>query len=469
MKHNILLVDDEADYRKSMKDFLEQEGFFVMTVASGDEALALVRQRTVQFTLALVDYKMPDLNGSTLIRRIREIDDQLILIGLSGVDSSDDTHNENLASGALMFVQKDAGNMKLLGILHRVCREVERREKVMTTMPKNQRSELISSVNMVGVSEHLAHVAQIILKLRSSGDGILIRGEPGTGKEMVARAVHMQSLRAKGPFVPVNCGAIPKDLVESELFGHEKGAFTGAMTAQIGKFQAANGGTIFLDEIGEMPLSLQVTLLRVLQEREITPVGSNATKKIDVRVVAATNAPLEKMIEAGAFRQDLYYRLNALPISLRPLRDRPEDIPPLVEFFLKSANDSSGDRKEILDSCVRRLQALSWPGNVRELGHTLQRMHIMEDGPTITEETFERATQFQDGRTFAPPNADIPLDYEIWRVKTNQEERKLIQKSLRMAFNLKDAATRLAISRSHLRSRMRALGIENPFSEREET
>lgn len=468
MKHNILLIDDDAVVRESTKSFLEREGFFVKAVATGDEGCAYIRQKVVPFSLALVDYHLAEEKGPKIIEKIRELDPKLHLLGFSSDDSLK-THNESLDAGAMVFVRKDTENERLLSIIHRLCRDFERRTKTLSFQDSSANQKLIASVGMIGVSDHLAEVVNLILKYAPSKSPVLIRGENGTGKEKVARAIHENSSAPRGPFVAVNCGAIPRDLIESELFGHEKGAFTGATASKIGKFQAAHGGTIFLDEIGEMPLSLQVTLLRVLQEREITPVGSNATKKIDVRVVAATNAPLEKMIEAGAFRQDLYYRLNALPISLRPLRDRPEDIPPLVEFFLKSANDSSGDRKEILDSCVRRLQALSWPGNVRELGHTLQRMHIMEDGPTITEETFERATQFQDGRTFAPPNADIPLDYEIWRVKTNQEERKLIQKSLRMAFNLKDAATRLAISRSHLRSRMRALGIENPFSEREET
>lgn len=468
MKHNILLIDDEAVVRDSTKEFLEREGFFVKAVATGDEGCAYIRQKFIPFSLALVDYHLAEEKGPRIIEKIRALDPQLHLLGFSSDDSLK-THNESLDAGALVFVRKDVQNERLLSIVHRLCRDFEKRTKTLNFQDTSGNQRLIASVDMIGVSDHLAEIANQILKYAPSKSPILIRGENGTGKEKVARAIHENSRASRGPFIAVNCGAIPRDLIESELFGHEKGAFTGAMTSKIGKFQAANGGTIFLDEIGEMPLHSQVALLRVLQEREFTPVGSNTTKKIDVRVVAATNAPLETLIEAGRFREDLYYRLNALPILLKPLRERPEDIAPLVSFFLKAANEANGEHKEILDSCVGRLRTLRWPGNVRELGHAVQRMHIMEDGVTITENTFERAIRCQEAPANSEANDSTSLDYEVWRIKTNEEERSLIRKSLRMALNLKDAATKLAISRSHLRSRMRALEIENPFSEREET
>lgn len=467
MKHNILLIDDDAVVRESTKTFLENEGFFVKAVGTGDEGCAFVRQKVVPFSLALVDYHLGEEKGPKIIEKIRALDGKLHLLGFSSDDSLQ-THNESLDAGAMVFVPKDAENERLLSVVHRLCRDYERRTKTYTRSDFSANEKLIASCGMVGVSDHLANVVNLILKYAPSKSSVLIRGENGTGKEKVARATHENSSTPRGPFIAVNCGAIPKDLIESELFGHEKGAFTGAITAKIGKFQAASGGTLFLDEIGELPLNLQATLLRVLQEREITPVGSNAAKKIDVRIVAATNAPLEEMIESGRFRQDLYYRLNALPVLLKPLRERPEDIPSLVAFFLESANKASGENKEILSSCVTRLQSMTWPGNVRELGHKIQRMHIMEDAPVISEETFERAVGLDASEARAVVTENNPLDYELWRVKTNQEEVNLIRKSLRLASNLKDAATRLAINRSHLRSRMRALEIENPFSERED-
>lgn len=468
MKHNILLIDDEAVVRDSTKEFLEKEGFFVKAVATGDEGCALIRQKVLPFSLALVDYHLVGETGPQIIGKIRSLDPKLHLLGFSSDDSLK-THNESLDAGALVFVRKDIQNERLLSIVHRLCQDFERRTKTLSFAGSSANRQLIASAGMTGVSDHLAEVVSLILKGAPTKNSVLIRGENGTGKEVIAKAIHGNSSTPRGPFIAVNCGAIPHDLIESELFGHEKGAFTGAVTARIGKFEAANGGTIFLDEVGETPPGFQVKLLRVLQEGEITPVGSNKTRKINARIIAATNAPLEKMIEDGAFRQDLYYRLNAFPISLKPLRERPEDIPPLVALFLKEANDSSGECKEILDSCVKRLQTLRWPGNIRELGHAVQRMHIMEDGRTITEETFERALRCQEAPAPAPLDENTSLDHEVWRIRTNEEERALIRKSLRMSLNLKDAATRLAITRSYLRSRMRALEIENPFSEREET
>ncbi len=466
MKHNILLIDDEHTVRESTKNFLEQEGFFVKAVATGEEGYALIRQKIIPFSLALVDYHLADETGPEIINKIRSFDSKLHLLGFSS-DDSIKTHNESLDAGALIFVRKDTENERLLSIVHRLCRDVEKNTKTHNFQNFSANQKLIASVGMVGVSSHLTDIAKTILKYAPSKSPILIRGENGTGKEKVARAIHQNSSTSRGPFIAVNCGAIAKDLVESELFGHEKGSFTGATAQRVGKFQAAQGGTIFLDEIGEMPASSQVALLRVLQEREITPVGSNTTKKVDVRVVAATNAPLESLIETDRFRQDLYYRLNALPISLLPLRNRPEDIPPLVELFMKEANTSSGQKKDILESCVRRLQSLPWAGNIRELGHAVLRMHIMEDGLVIGEETFERALQISEVSTVGATEAPL-FDYEIWRIKTIEEERSLIHRSLQIASNLKDAALKLAISRSHLRSRMRALNIENPFTEKED-
>jgi DNA-binding NtrC family response regulator len=463
MRHNILLVDDDLALRISMKNFLEEEGFFVKAVSGGDEAIAHIRQGTLPFSLALVDYHMPDLSGPEVIKTIREIDSKLTLVGFSG-DDSDLAHNNSLDSGAMMFIAKDVSNNKLLGILHRICREVERREKKYAALPGSDRKSLIESVGMVGVSEHLAKVAGFICKMAPSIDTVLIRGANGTGKEKVAQALHELSPRRLGPFIAVNCAAIAKDLIESELFGHEKGAFSGASQANQGKFQAANGGTLFLDEIGDMPLAAQVALLRVLQSKEVIPVGSSQVKKINVRVVAATNAPLEDRITQGLFREDLYHRLNVLPINLVALDDRPEDIAPLVLSFLDKENRKRGLQKTITESCIRELEKRRWPGNIRALGNAVSRMHLLTEETLITEESLKFIKT--DESDVSPPSG-TSSDLELLRVRHTDEEIALVARTLDAAESLSAAAAKLGVTRSTLRSRLRALKIKNPFQESE--
>ncbi len=465
MKHNILLIDDDAAIRSSMKAFLEDEGFFVKAVESGDEAVALVRQRVIPFSLALVDYHMPGLKGPGVIAKLREYDSKIHLLGFSG-DDGIDPHNESLDSGALMFVAKDIENEKLLGIVHRVCREFEKKNKAVELTSPSENRKLIQSLKIEGASDHLAESCRLVFRYAPSPQTVLIRGENGTGKERIAHALHDQSPWRLGPFISVNCGAIAAELIESELFGHEKGSFSGATAARVGKFQAANGGTLFLDEIGELPLHLQPTLLRVLQEGEITPVGSNSTKKVKVRVITATNAPLEEMIKQRTFREDLFYRINALPITLEPLRKRPEDIPCLIEFFLEKANESSNPKKVILAECHSRLMKQPWPGNIRELANVIIRMHLMTDGTEISESTFERAIQTSEPITSRKKMESV-VDYEMWRVRTTDEEKKMLQRAIRSSSSLHEASERIGIARSRLRSRMRALDIENPFNERD--
>lgn len=443
MQHNILLIDDDPAIRSSMKSFLEDEGFFVKAVESGDEGVALVRQKVLPFSLALIDYHMPGSNGPDIIAQIKEIDSKLHLLGFSG-DDGVSAHNESLTSGALMFISKDISNEKLLGILHRVCHEFEKRTKVQNVLTPSQNRELIQSLKIEGASDHLAEVSRQIIKFAGSNQAVLIRGENGTGKERVARALHDQSPWRLGPFIAVNCGAIAPELIESELFGHEKGSFTGAMRDRVGKFQAASGGTLFLDEVGEMPTHLQVTLLRVLQEGEVTPVGSNITKKVKVRVITATNAPLEKMIKENRFRQDLFYRINALPIQIEPLRSRPEDIPYLVQYFLNKENVSTGLKKEILSSCVDLLMKQPWPGNIRELGHVISRLHLLSEGNTITVDQFESIHQdLEISEVEKKFNSEI--DYELWCAQKTLEEKEHFARTLKRSKSLTEAAVQLGI------------------------
>lgn len=452
MQHNILLIDDDTAFRESMSAFLADEGFFVKAVSNGDEGIALVHQKVVPFSVALVDYHMPDVDGPETIRQLKELNAGLTIFAFSG-DDSVDAHNNSLESGAVFFVEKDIGDAKLLGILHRACREVERKVKLVTISTHSENRKLIESVGMVGVSESMAEVARLIQKFGPSNDSVLIRGENGTGKEKVARAIHNHSLRASKPFVAVNCAAIPENLIESEMFGHDKGAFTGAARNRKGLFEAANGGTIFLDEIGEMPKHLQATLLRVLQEKTITPVGSNETRKIDFRLVAATNAELENLITDKRFREDLFFRLNVLPITIKPLRDRAEDIPILAQAFLEKANIESHQNKTLLDATAEELKKLSWPGNVRELEHCIRFLVNLSVGDHLDIELLKSRRDVNTAKKKSP---------DLTSLKFNQmsDEKKIVLKAIEEGGSIAGAARQLGISRSTVREKMKKYGIE---------
>ena len=464
MNHTILLLDDNPTVLKAMKDFLEDEGFFVKAVHDAGEAVALVRQKIYDFSLGLVDFHLQGgLKGSAVIREIREINSRIPLIGFS-VDGEDEPHNESLDHGAISFVHKDGSTSKLLAVLHRTCREVERMRKPLPPIPDSENTKVIEQVGagMIGVSDHQAEVARLVLLYAKSNHGVLIRGENGTGKEIIARAVHMHSGR-RGKFIAVNCGGMTEALIEANLFGHEKGSFTGATASRVGKFQAADHGTIFLDEIGELPLSLQASLLRVLQEKEVVPVGANVGEKVDFRVIAATNSPLEEKIKRGEFRLDLINRLDVLRINIKPLRERPQDIPALANAFMERENIAQGVSRVITESCVRELQKLPWPGNVRELEHAIKRMHLMAQGAEVNEDSLNAIAPLTEvsGKQVRLMNHDILLH------RFKRDEVELIELSLELSRNLNEAAGRISMTRSHLRSRMKALKINNPFREKE--
>tara|TARA_B110001454_G_C12723306_1_gene436433 strand:+ start:40208 stop:41548 length:1341 start_codon:yes stop_codon:yes gene_type:complete len=435
-----------------MTSFLNDEGFFVRAVSTGDEAIALIRQRVASFSLALVDYHMPEIQGPETIQKLKQIEPKLTVLALSG-DDSIDAHNKSLNSGAVFFVEKDIGEAKLLGILHRACREVERREKPLLISTHTDNQKLISSVGMIGVSESMADVARLIQKFAPANDSVLIRGENGTGKEKVARAIHNLSPRNRMPFVAVNCAAIPENLIESELFGHEKGAFTGAARSRKGHFESASGGSIFLDEIGEMPKHLQATLLRVLQEKTITPVGSNESKKIDFRLIAATNAPLEKLIAEKSFREDLFFRLNVLPINVKPLRERPEDILILAQAFLKKANAESGENKILLESTAEELKKLSWPGNVRELEHCIRFLVNLSPEKYLDADLLKTRADIS--------NIKIkPADLEMLKLSQMSTEKKIVLKAIEEGGSIAATARILGLSRSTVREKMKKYGFE---------
>ena len=366
MKHAILLIDDDKSFRDSMSLFLKSEGFNIRALSNGDEAIALVRQQITLFSVALVDYHMPEISGLETIRGLKDADSKLQIFAFSG-DDSVIAHNKSLESGAAFFIDKTISDAKLLGLLHRACKEVESKIKPIKILQHSESQKMIETIGMIGVSQSMADIAKLIHKIAPTDDTVLIRGEHGTGKEKIAKAIHNLSNRKNQPFIAVNCAAIAPNLIESELFGHEKGSYTGAIKDRKGYFEAAHGGTIFLDEIGELPKHLQATLLRVLQEKSVTPVGSNESKKIDFRLVAATNAPLENLMNEKLFREDLFFRLNVFAINIKPLRDRIEDIPVLAKFFVDILNKNKTAKKILLESTTEKLKKLAWIGNVREL------------------------------------------------------------------------------------------------------
>lgn len=353
----------------------------------------------------------------------------------------------------MFFVEKDIAEAKFLGILHRACREVEKRTKPVVIAPHSENQKLIASVDMVGVSESMAEVARLILKFAPSNDSVLIRGENGTGKEKVARAIHNHSPRKNKPFIPVNCAAIPESLIESELFGHEKGAFTGAARSRKGHFESAHGGTIFLDEIGDMPKHLQTTLLRVLQEKSITPVGSTENRPVDFRLIAATNVPLENLIAEKKFREDLFFRLNVLPITIKPLREHPEDIPVLAQAFLQKANLEAADNKILLASTADELKKLSWPGNVRELEHCIRFLVNLSQGQYLDASLLKE-------RQDTSLKKRKPMDLVTLRIDQMANEKSIVQKALEEGGNIAAASRILNISRSTVRDKMKKYGIE---------
>jgi DNA-binding NtrC family response regulator len=464
MKHYILFIDDNEKLRESMQSFFDKEGFVGKCVATGEEGIALVRQKIFTFSVAMVDYHLPDMTGAQVIARLRDVDPDLVALGFSD-DKSDPVHNLAMDSGAISFVNKDAGDAKLLGILHRHCREFERRKKPLTISSRATNQKLIAPLDMAGCSNHLADVTRLVLKYAMSSLTVLVRGENGTGKEKIARAIHDHSSRRLMPYIAVNCAAFPKDLIESELFGHEKGSFTGASNNKIGKFQAANGGTIFLDEIGELDPSVQSVLLRVLQEKTFMAVGSNKTQKVDVRVVAATNAPLEDLIAKKMFRQDLFFRLNVLPIHLRPLRERPEDIPYLIEYFLARINKNAATEKFILQSAVDVLMKMPWPGNVRELEHAIEYLSIVCDGKELDISTLKDRSPTASKPS---PKHRIVTDLDAVEAVKESNECEVVTRAMVNNVTISGAARALGISRTTLRDKLKKYGIKLERSNGEE-
>src|ERR671910_170019 len=376
MKSRILVIDDEAAIRDSLRMILEYEGYEFLGAASGQDGLAMVERENPD--LVFLDIKMPGMDGLEVLQRIKAADETVPVVMISG-HATVTTAVDATKLGALDFIEKPLASERVLvtirNALDRSRLADENRSLKRVVEVRHQ---------IVGESPHLKKVMDAIRRAAPTNATVLITGESGVGKELVARAIHRNSLRSRDRFIQVNCAAIPDDLIESELFGHEKGSFTGATEKQIGKFEQADKGTIFLDEVGDMSLKTQAKVLRVLQEGEVERLGSARTIKVDVRVIAATNKNLEDEIEKGTFREDLYFRLAVIPIYVPPLRERKDDIPLLVRHFADLfARDNNFRPKRFTPAALEYMQKARWKGNVRELKNTVERLLIMTPGDAV--------------------------------------------------------------------------------------
>lgn len=369
----VLIADDEKELRESISATLEHMGFQTVLAVDGEDAIN--KAQAEDFSIAILDVNMPKKTGIEALRAIRENDPSILVLMITAHGNVTDAV-EALKEGAFNYIEKPVKESHLRDLIEKASKTHQTVRDVALSSPT---LKLENGQEFVGHSRQMKSVFSLIQRLGNISTSVLIRGENGTGKELVASAIHLYGQRKEKRFVAVNCGAIPENLMESELFGHEKGAFTGANARHIGKFQYAEGGTLFLDEIGELSTQMQVKLLRVLQERTFTPVGSNREIRCDIRVIAATNRDLEKMIREGEFRQDLFYRLNVMPITLPALRERADDIPLLVTNFIQKFNRlHNRDIHGIAPDALESLKRYAWPGNIRELENAIERAFVME-------------------------------------------------------------------------------------------
>ncbi len=407
---NLLIVDDEQGMRQLLTLVFGRAGHQVRAAENGKRALEMLRQGAAD--LIISDVKMPDMGGIELLRAVRGFLPDVAVVMMTAF-ATVDAAREAFKLGADDFIQKpfDVDELKL--IVERALEKLNLRRENETLKSENEalikgQHERASLGNIIGRSKRMQAVFQMIETVAAVQSTVLITGESGTGKEMVARAIHGLSPRADKPFMPINCGAFTETLLESELFGYVKGAFTGATANRKGLFEAADKGTIFLDEIGEMSPTMQVKLLRVLQERRVRPVGAHEESVVDARVIAATNRDLAAMVKQGAFREDLYYRVSVIPIELPPLREKREDIPDLVSHFVEKYCTQTGRNLSISERATELLEGYLWPGNVRELEHTIERAVALERTDTIQAESLPQAVTNYNPARHAPSDYDLP-------------------------------------------------------------
>ncbi len=456
-KKQLLVVDDEANLRRVLAAVLERDGHEVHTAEHGEAALEFLREHHVD--LVVTDLRMPGVDGMALFHQVSRSSPGLPVIILTAHGTVDGAV-EALKAGAFDYLTKPFDQAEIRNVIRKALRARELDQADASF--EGGRGGAGARFGIIGDSERIVAVYAILDRVADTPTTVLVTGESGTGKELVARALHENSSRRDKPFIKVNCAAIPKDLMESELFGYERGAFTGAVTSKPGRFELAAGGTLFLDEIGEIPVEMQVKLLRVLQEGEFERVGGIRTIKVDVRLVAATNRELRREIERGAFRDDLYYRLNVVPIALPALRERTRDIPTLVDAFLAKFNARLKKHVSSVDAeAMQRLVAYAWPGNIRELENVMERAVLFSDGARITER--DLSPEVRGGASVRPaPPADLSSDGLKEQVKaaTARLERQIIERALdQTGGNVTHAARLLKLSRKGLQLKMKELGL----------
>ena len=452
MKERILVIDDETAIRDSLRMILEYEGYECLLAPSGQDGIATFGRELPD--LVFLDVKMPGMDGLEVLGRLKASNETVPIVIISG-HGTVATAVEATKLGAFDFIEKPLSSERVLVTIrnalnqHRLSdenRQLRRRDEV--------RHEL------VGSSEALRRVTDAIGRAAPTNATVLILGESGAGKELVARAIHRNSRRARERFVQVNCAAIPDDLIESELFGHEKGSFTGATEKQIGKFEQADRGTIFLDEVGDMSMRTQAKVLRVLQEGEVERLGSARTLKVDVRVIAATNKELETEIEKGTFREDLYFRLSVIPIPVPPLRERREDIPQLIRHFVELfARENNFKPKRFSPAVLELLQRQRWKGNVRELRNTVERLMIMAPGESIEPDDLRTVTRVEAQPPAAVPDASGDRPGTLREFKENAERAFLVEKLRENAWNISKTAEVIGTPRSNLYKKLEQYSI----------
>jgi DNA-binding NtrC family response regulator len=448
MAEAILVADDEAGIRESLAEILRDAGYAVETAADGAAALEAIDAQ--DFAVVITDLRMPGADGLTVLRRLSEVAPQTVPLVMTA-HGSIESAIEALRAGAADYLLKP---LAFDDVLAKVARVLDHRQLAwQAQMLRREVERHFDFDHLVGKSPRMQEVFHLVRKVAPTQTTVLLTGESGSGKEVVARAIHHLSEAANKVFLPINCAAIPETLLESQLFGHVRGAFTGAVTAQEGLFARARGGTIFLDEIGDLPLGLQSKLLRTIEDKEILPVGSTHPTTVDIRILTATNRDLRSMVDTGTFREDLYYRLNVMEIHLPPLRDRREDIPGLIEFLVRRHNrDMKRAYRGVDNATLKLLVAQPWKGNVRELDNVIEHAMILGDGEWITVADLPR--NLREGDTALPPVADDLRDalrsYEKIHIET------LLR---RLGNDKRQAAEALGLSLSSLYRKMNELGI----------
>ena len=461
MSGTILIIDDEAEIRESLQTLLEMEGYDVETAATGQQGLNRIGQRT--FDLVLLDLALPDRNGMEILAELRAQDPGLSVMMITAYGTVENAVKA-IQSGAANFVQKPWDNEKLLAdVRAAIARHKAEEENVQLKRALKQRYNF---ENIIGKSEPMLKIFDLVAQVAPSRSTVLLQGESGTGKELIAKAIHLNSPRRERPFVPVNTGSMPPDLLESTLFGHVKGAFTSAIASKKGLFEVADKGTLFLDEIGTMGMDTQSKILRVLQDRKFMHLGGIHELQVDVRIIAATNVDLRQLVREGKFREDLFYRLNVISIDLPPLRQRKEDIPLLVEHFLRKYSlENEREARRMTPEGLRPLVAYSWPGNVRELENVVERAVVLSSAPDIGNDLLP---DHMVGRGTTMPVMEHHPDASLFDILEDCERRIITDMLEKCNWNQTEAAERFRVPLSTLNQKIKRLNIEIKKKGREE-